>query len=528
MCIRDSCGVINPEKIDEYIGTGGYEALGIVLTEKKPEDVIQILLDSGLRGRGGAGFPTGLKWKFAAGNDADQKYVCCNADEGDPGAFMDRSILEGDPHAVLEAMAIAGYAIGASQGYIYVRAEYPIAVQRLEIAIEQAREYGLLGKNIFDSGFDFDIELRLGAGAFVCGEETALMTSIEGNRGEPRPRPPFPALKGLFQKPTILNNVETYANIPQIIVNGPEWFASMGTEKSKGTKVFALGGKIHNTGLVEIPMGTTLREIVEAVSYTHLDVYKRQRYIYFNLNVKPFDDVRVREAFNLAVDREELCKIVGEDTEPTYNLVAKYMKDKNTGKYFTEEAEQPFEENIERAQKLLAEAGYPEGKGFPELTYSYPSLELDSDTAQVIREQLKKNLNIEIKLNAQELQTNYSMRHAGNFDLCRMNWTADFSDPYTYLSMLLSDSTYNCSGIKNEQYDELVRRSDSETDPVKRSALMHEAEQLAVGEQFYILPLYAMKSVNLVNPKIEGIRQIPASGALEYRYAKIRTGHSEK
>lgn len=260
-----NCGVINPEKIDEYIGTGGYEALGIVLTEKKPEDVIQILLDSGLRGRGGAGFPTGLKWKFVAGNDADQKYVCCNADEGDPGAFMDRSILEGDPHAVLEAMAIAGYAIGASQGYIYVRAEYPIAVQRLEIAIEQAREYGLLGKNIFDSGFDFDIELRLGAGAFVCGEETALMTSIEGNRGEPRPRPPFPALKGLFQKPTILNNVETYANIPQIIVNGPEWFASMGTEKSKGTKVFALGGKIHNTGLVEIPMGTTLREIVEEI-----------------------------------------------------------------------------------------------------------------------------------------------------------------------------------------------------------------------------------------------------------------------
>lgn len=260
-----NCGVINPEKIDEYIGTGGYEALGIVLTEKKPEDVIQILLDSGLRGRGGAGFPTGLKWKFAAGNDADQKYVCCNADEGDPGAFMDRSILEGDPHAVLEAMAIAGYAIGASQGYIYVRAEYPIAVQRLEIAIAQAREYGLLGKNIFNSGFDFDIELRLGAGAFVCGEETALMTSIEGNRGEPRPRPPFPALKGLFQRPTILNNVETYANIPQIIVNGPEWFASMGTEKSKGTKVFALGGKIHNTGLVEIPMGTTLREIVEEI-----------------------------------------------------------------------------------------------------------------------------------------------------------------------------------------------------------------------------------------------------------------------
>ena len=260
-----NCGVINPEDIEEYIGTGGYEALGTVLTEKTPEDVIQILLDSGLRGRGGAGFPTGLKWKFAAANEADQKYVCCNADEGDPGAFMDRSILEGDPHAVLEAMAIAGYAIGASQGSIYVRAEYPIAVKRLEIAINQAREYGLLGKNIFDSGFDFDIELRLGAGAFVCGEETALMTSIEGNRGEPRPRPPFPALKGLFQKPTILNNVETFANIPQIIVNGPEWFASMGTEKSKGTKVFALGGKIHNTGLVEVPMGTTLREIVEEI-----------------------------------------------------------------------------------------------------------------------------------------------------------------------------------------------------------------------------------------------------------------------
>ena len=260
-----NCGVINPENIEEYIGTGGYEALGIVLTEKTPEDVIQILLDSGLRGRGGAGFPTGLKWKFAAQNDADQKYVCCNADEGYPGAFMDRSILEGDPHAVLEAMTIAGYAIGASQGYIYVRAEYPIAVKRLEIAIGQAREYGLLGENIFDSGFNFDIELRLGAGAFVCGEETALMTSIEGNRGEPRPRPPFPALKGLFQKPTILNNVETYANIPQIIVNGPEWFASMGTEKSKGTKVFALGGKINNTGLVEVPMGTTLREIVEEI-----------------------------------------------------------------------------------------------------------------------------------------------------------------------------------------------------------------------------------------------------------------------
>ena len=260
-----NCGVINPEVIDEYIGTGGYEALGKVLTEMTPDDVIQVLLDSGLRGRGGGGFPTGLKWKLAKQNDGDQKYVCCNADEGDPGAFMDRSVLEGDPHVVLEAMAIAGYAIGANQGYIYVRAEYPIAVERLQIAIKQAREYNLLGKDIFGTGFDFDIDLRLGAGAFVCGEETALMTSIEGKRGEPRPRPPFPAQKGLFGKPTILNNVETYANIPQIILNGPEWFASMGTEKSKGTKVFALGRKIHNTGLVEIPMGTTLREVIEEI-----------------------------------------------------------------------------------------------------------------------------------------------------------------------------------------------------------------------------------------------------------------------
>ncbi len=257
-----NCGVINPEVIDEYIAMDGYQALGKVLTEMTPDEVIQTMLDSGLRGRGGAGFPTGLKWKFARGNDADQKYVCCNADEGDPGAFMDRSVLEGDPHVVLEAMAIAGYAIGATQGYIYVRAEYPIAVKRLQIAIDQAREYGLLGKDIFGTGFDFDIDIRLGAGAFVCGEETALMTSIEGHRGEPRPRPPFPAVKGLFGKPTILNNVETYANVPRIILNGPEWFASMGTEKSKGTKVFALGGKITNTGLVEIPMGTTLREIV--------------------------------------------------------------------------------------------------------------------------------------------------------------------------------------------------------------------------------------------------------------------------
>ena len=255
-----NCGIINPESIDEYIGTGGYEALGRVLTEMSPDDVIETILASGLRGRGGAGFPTGMKWKFASGNRGNvQKYVCCNADEGDPGAFMDRSVLEGDPHVVLEAMAIAGYAIGASQGYIYVRAEYPIAVERLNIAIKQAREYGLLGKNIFDSGFDFDIDLRLGAGAFVCGEETALMTSIEGNRGEPRPRPPFPAVKGLFASPTILNNVETYANIPQIILKGAEWFASMGTE------VFAVNGKINNTGLVEVPMGTTLRTIIEDI-----------------------------------------------------------------------------------------------------------------------------------------------------------------------------------------------------------------------------------------------------------------------
>ena len=262
-----NCGVINPECIDEYIGRNGYEALGKVLKTMTPDDVIQVILDSGLRGRGGGGFPTGKKWQLARNlvKDADQKYVCCNADEGDPGAFMDRSVLEGDPHVVIEAMAIAGYAIGATQGYIYIRAEYPIAVQRLQIAIDQAREYGLLGKNIFDSGFDFDLDIRLGAGAFVCGEETALMTSIEGNRGEPRPRPPFPAESGLFKKPTVLNNVETYANIPQIILNGADWFASMGTEKSKGTKVFALGGKIHNTGLVEVPMGTTLRTVIEEI-----------------------------------------------------------------------------------------------------------------------------------------------------------------------------------------------------------------------------------------------------------------------
>ncbi len=261
-----NCGVINPENIDEYIAMDGYFALEKCLREMTPDEVIQTILDSGLRGRGGGGFPTGLKWKFASGNRGNvKKFVACNADEGDPGAFMDRSILEGDPHAVIEAMAIAAYAIGADEGYVYVRAEYPIAVNRLQIAIDQAREYGLLGENIFGTGFNFDMKIRLGAGAFVCGEETALMTSIEGNRGEPRPRPPFPAVKGLFNQPTVLNNVETYANIPQIILNGADWFASMGTEKSKGTKVFALGGKITNTGLVEVPMGTTLREVIEEI-----------------------------------------------------------------------------------------------------------------------------------------------------------------------------------------------------------------------------------------------------------------------
>ena len=260
-----NCGVINPESIDEYIAMDGYAALGKALTEMTPDDVIRVVKDSGLRGRGGGGFPTGLKWSFTAKNQADQKYVVCNADEGDPGAFMDRSVLEGDPHAVVEAMAICGYATGASEGYVYVRAEYPIAVARLQKAIEDARAYGLLGKDIFGSGFDFDLFIRLGAGAFVCGEETALMTSIEGNRGEPRPRPPYPAVKGLFGKPTTENNVETFANIPQIILHGASFFNTMGTEKSKGTKVFALGGKIRHTGLVEIPMGTTLREIVEDI-----------------------------------------------------------------------------------------------------------------------------------------------------------------------------------------------------------------------------------------------------------------------
>lgn len=260
-----NCGRINPEKIEEYFAFDGYQALATVVNEYSRDDVLSLLETSGLRGRGGAGFPTFMKWSFAKASQSDQKYVICNADEGDPGAFMDRSVLEGDPHAIIEAMAIAGYTIGANQGYIYVRAEYPIAVNRLRIAIKQAREKGLLGKNIFGSGFSFDLDLRLGAGAFVCGEETALLESIEGHRGEPRPRPPFPAVKGLFGKPTIVNNVETLANIPQIILKGPEWFASFGTEKSKGTKVFALGGKIQNTGLVEIPMGTTLREIVEDI-----------------------------------------------------------------------------------------------------------------------------------------------------------------------------------------------------------------------------------------------------------------------
>ena len=260
-----NCGVINPEVIDEYIAMDGYFALAKVLKEMSPDDVIKCITDSGLRGRGGGGFPTGRKWSFAKASVGDKKYVVCNADEGDPGAFMDRSVLEGDPHCVLEAMAIAGYAVGADEGWIYVRAEYPIAVKRLTIALAQAREYGLLGKDIFGTGFNFDIHIRLGAGAFVCGEETALMTSIEGNRGEPRPRPPFPAVKGLFGCPTVENNVETFANIPQIILKGADWFASMGTEKSKGTKVFALGGKIKHTGLVEIPMGTTLREIIEEI-----------------------------------------------------------------------------------------------------------------------------------------------------------------------------------------------------------------------------------------------------------------------
>ena len=260
-----NCGVIDPEQIEDYIAVDGYQALHKVLTSMTPDEVIDEITKSGLRGRGGGGFPTGRKWAFAKASQNDVKYVCCNADEGDPGAFMDRSILEGDPHCLIEAMTIAGFAIGAHQGYVYIRAEYPIAVERLSIALEDARQHGLLGKDIFGTGFDFDIEIRLGAGAFVCGEETALMTSIEGNRGEPRPRPPFPAVKGLFGKPTVLNNVETYSNIAQIILKGSDWYSSIGTETSKGTKVFALGGKITNVGLVEVPMGTTLREIVEEI-----------------------------------------------------------------------------------------------------------------------------------------------------------------------------------------------------------------------------------------------------------------------
>ncbi len=257
-----NCGVINPEEIDEYIAMDGYKALGKALTEMTREEVIEQVKQSGLRGRGGGGFPTGLKWQFTYQAEGDQKYVACNADEGDPGAFMDRSVLEGDPHVIIEAMALAAYAVGADMGYVYIRAEYPIAVNRLKIAIEQAREMGLLGKDIFGSGFNFDMDVKLGAGAFVCGEETALIASIEGERGMPRPRPPFPAQKGIFGKPTLLNNVETYANVPRIILNGADWFAGIGTERSKGTKVFALGGKIENTGLLEVPMGTTLREVI--------------------------------------------------------------------------------------------------------------------------------------------------------------------------------------------------------------------------------------------------------------------------
>ena len=257
-----NCGVIDPENIDEYIAFDGYKALEKVLFEMKPEEVIKEITDSGLRGRGGAGFPTGKKWEFTRIAKGTQKYVVCNADEGDPGAFMDRSILEGDPHSVLEAMMIAGYSIGANKGYIYVRAEYPIAVQRFQIAIDQAKEYGILGKNIFGTDFEFDVEVRLGAGAFVCGEETALLASIEGKSGHPRLKPPFPANAGLWMKPTLINNVETFANVPKIILNGSKWYSEIGTENSKGTKVFALGGNVVNVGLVEVPMGTTLREIV--------------------------------------------------------------------------------------------------------------------------------------------------------------------------------------------------------------------------------------------------------------------------
>ena len=279
----------------------------------------------------------------------------------------------------------------------------------------------------------------------------------------------------------------------------------------------------YETGEVDVAtsLPSSVMELYEGREDLYVTDQIATRYIYFNLNVEPLNDVRVREAMNLALDREELCTIVGTDTEPTYNLVAKYMTDRSTGEYFVDGAEQPFEENVERARELLAEAGYPNGEGFPTLTYSYPTLEMDSDTAQVIQQQLKETLNIDIQLNPQELQANYSARHAGDFELCRMNWTADFADPYTYLSLLLSNSTYNCSGIHDEEYDAIVAQSDRETDPAKRSELMHQAEQLAVGEQFYIMPLYAMKSVNLVNPDITGIRQIPATGALDYRMADI-------
>ena len=260
-----NCGVIDPENIDEYIAFDGYKGLAKALTEMTPEQVIDEVLKSGLRGRGGAGFPTGKKWQFARASQSDEKYFVCNADEGDPGAFMDRSLLEGDPHAIVEAMAIGGYAIGSSEGWVYVRAEYPIAVQRLQKAIDQAREYGLLGEHIFGTDFNFDIHIRLGAGAFVCGEETALMASIEGRRGEPKPKPPFPAVRGLFDSPTNINNVETLGNVAQIILKGADWFRSIGTERSTGTKVFALGGKINNTGLVEVPMGVPLRSIIEDI-----------------------------------------------------------------------------------------------------------------------------------------------------------------------------------------------------------------------------------------------------------------------
>lgn len=279
----------------------------------------------------------------------------------------------------------------------------------------------------------------------------------------------------------------------------------------------------YETGEVDVApaLQSSVMELYEGKDDLVITDTIATRYIYPNLNVKPLDDVRVRKAINLAINREELCKMVGDDTSPTVNFIAKYMKDKQTGGYFVDEAEPPFEENLEEAKRLLAEAGYPDGKGFPKLTYNYPSLEMDSDTAQVVQEQLKQNLNIEIELNAQELQVNYTERRAGNFDLCRMNWTADFADPYTYLSMLLSNSTYNCSGIRDEKYDTLVAQSDTEKDPAKRAALMHEAEKLAVGEEFYIIPLYSMKSCNLIRPSINGITQIPATGALEYRYADI-------